>query len=264
MFSLRTASSRLTASLAQSTVRLAAKPSPACIISPVHQVCAYSSLHRSVPKKPAVDCPTSHPGVVDAKTRSQPWHESTLNLAQSLVSEVLAMKEERFLTSHELEPAQEAVSRMVNEAIGCVMVLKGDQAHYENWLSMGQTRINTHPMSSVAGVLTERDFLKKVLFVEKSAVHLKVKDVMSTSVLTVKPSDSLLHLLDQMAHNRVRHFPVVNSNGEAVGVISVMDVVTYLSSQGHAVRSKEPDVPDDGFVSGFFTGAFFTLLLRTH
>ncbi len=79
----------------------------------------------------------------------------------------------------------------------------------------------------LAGILTERDIVKNAANMVKQNKDLKIKDVMSTNLLVVKPGDDLDYVMAIMIQNNIRHTPVVEPNG-LVGLLSMRDVVRVL------------------------------------
>ncbi len=79
---------------------------------------------------------------------------------------------------------------------------------------------------SLAGIVTERDIVKNDARGTESK-NVKIKDVMSTNLLVVKPGDDLDYVMAIMIQNNIRHTPVVEESG-LVGLLSMRDVVRVL------------------------------------
>lgn len=77
------------------------------------------------------------------------------------------------------------------------------------------------------GVFTERDLLRLVAM--GVSLEARVEEFMSRNVVAVKTSDSIIKAATLMSEKRIRHLPVVDEKGELVGVISIRDIVEYLS-----------------------------------
>lgn len=75
-----------------------------------------------------------------------------------------------------------------------------------------------------AGVFSERDLLTAIAEQGEAALRLKVRDLMTSDVLTCTPNDSINSVMATMTGRRVRHLPVV-ANGVVIGVISIGDIV---------------------------------------
>ncbi len=78
---------------------------------------------------------------------------------------------------------------------------------------------------SLVGIITERDIVKNAANEGKQDV--KIKGVMSTNLLVVKPGDDLDYVMAIMIQNNIRHTPVVEESG-LVGLLSMRDVVRVL------------------------------------
>ncbi len=79
---------------------------------------------------------------------------------------------------------------------------------------------------SLVGIVTERDIVKTTAN-EKTCKDVKIKTVMSTNLLVVKPGDDLDYVMAIMIQNNIRHTPVVEESG-LVGLLSMRDVVRVL------------------------------------
>jgi CBS domain-containing protein len=78
----------------------------------------------------------------------------------------------------------------------------------------------------LAGIVTERDIVKNAAG-ERECKSVKIKGVMSTNLLVVKPGDDLDYVMAIMIQNNIRHTPVVEESG-LVGLLSMRDVVRVL------------------------------------
>jgi CBS domain-containing protein len=101
-----------------------------------------------------------------------------------------------------------ALQVMIEREIGAVMVVDTRQ--------------------QLVGILTERDFLQKVVGNESDYAHLPVTPVMTTSPETVGPDDPLAAALYKMDVGGYRHLPVV-AEGMPIGIISVRDVIRHVT-----------------------------------
>ena len=77
------------------------------------------------------------------------------------------------------------------------------------------------------GVLSERDYARKIVLKAKSSKKAFVYEIMETDVVTVNPSDNLEYCMELMSTKRVRHLPVLE-NEIVIGIISISDVVKAI------------------------------------
>ncbi len=76
----------------------------------------------------------------------------------------------------------------------------------------------------VVGIVTERDYARKVALMERSSYATQVHEIMSNAVLSVTPKDTTEHCMILMTDNHLRHLPVIE-NGQLLGLISIGDLV---------------------------------------
>ena len=99
---------------------------------------------------------------------------------------------------------------------------------------LGEHRIGAVVVSSdgvaVTGIVSERDVVRKLGAVGASVLTLPVSEIMTTSVLTCTPSDTLEETAHTMTYQRIRHLPVM-VDGQLHGVISIGDVVKHRIDQ---------------------------------
>lgn len=82
----------------------------------------------------------------------------------------------------------------------------------------------------LVGILSERDYARKVELAGKTARTVLVEEIMTTRVLYVRPEQSLEECMALMVDKNIRHLPVVG-NGKLLGIISMRDVVKEVSSE---------------------------------
>lgn len=115
--------------------------------------------------------------------------------------------------------------RMMNEkGIGALVVMEGDQ---------------------MVGILSERDYARKVVLLGKTSRETLVNEIMSSKVFTIHPDQTVEEAMELMDSKHCRHLPVVdNDNDTVVGMISLGDVVrTIIYKQREEIRKFENRSP---------------------
>lgn len=84
-----------------------------------------------------------------------------------------------------------------------------------------------NPKGEVAGILTERDLMNRVLAAGLDPKKTKVSDVMTADVRVASEEDNLIDWLRIMSNERFRHLPIVDESGKLVSLMSQGDFVSY-------------------------------------
>jgi CBS domain-containing protein len=79
----------------------------------------------------------------------------------------------------------------------------------------------------LAGIVSERDYARKVVLQGRSSATTAVREIMSSPVVTAKPDDTVDHAMRLMTDRRIRHLPVLQ-DGKVVGVVSIGDLVRSI------------------------------------
>jgi CBS domain-containing protein len=105
----------------------------------------------------------------------------------------------------------DALKMMADQNIGSVTVMEGN--HF-------------------LGIVTERDYSRKVILKGKSSTATTVAEIMSTDFPNITPQDTVEHCMQQLSEKNIRYLPVFNESG-ICGIISINDVVkeTILSQE---------------------------------
>jgi signal-transduction protein with cAMP-binding, CBS, and nucleotidyltransferase domain len=127
----------------------------------------------------------------------------------STVAEILAGKEARVLSIDADASVLEAAQQMIEENVGSMLVsVRG--------------RVN--------GIVTERDYLRRVTLEGRTDRDTAVREIMSSPLIVVSPSTTVEECMSLMTEQRIRHLPVAE-HGDIVGVVSIGDVVKFQSKQ---------------------------------
>lgn len=86
----------------------------------------------------------------------------------------------------------------------------------------------------LAGILSERDYVRKSLLLGRSPADTPVHALMTTKVFYVRPETSLEACMFQMTSKRIRHLPVLDKDDQVVGMISIGDVLQAVMAQQSA------------------------------
>ncbi|HXF67515.1 MAG TPA: CBS domain-containing protein [Burkholderiales bacterium] len=91
----------------------------------------------------------------------------------------------------------------------------------------------------IVGILSERDYARKVILHGKSSHDIPVREIMTSEVVTVMPGQTVDECMQLMTDGRFRHLPVVEG-GRLVGVVSIGDLVKeVISEQQQTIRELE-------------------------
>ncbi|MDO8794760.1 MAG: CBS domain-containing protein [Vicinamibacterales bacterium] len=90
--------------------------------------------------------------------------------------------------------------------------------------------------SRLVGIISERDYARKVTLFNRASRDIPVSDIMSDNVVCVTPASSVEECLSVMTEHRVRHLPVVQG-GAVMGVLSIGDLVKdVIADQAFAIK----------------------------
>ena len=106
-------------------------------------------------------------------------------------------------------PVSKAIETMRKKKVGAVMVVAKKRPR------------------KLAGILTERDLLQRVL-AKKGYGRIALEKVMTKAPETLHPKDSLAYALNKMSVGRFRHIPLVDDQGVPVGMLSIRDVIDFV------------------------------------
>lgn len=84
--------------------------------------------------------------------------------------------------------------------------------------------------AKIAGIITERDYARKIVLMGRSSKDTPVRDIMTSSVMYVRPDQASEECMALMTENRLRHLLVMD-NGKLIGVVSIGDLVKDIISE---------------------------------
>lgn len=112
----------------------------------------------------------------------------------------------------------DALTLMAEKNVGALVVLEGD---------------------TLAGIISERDYARKVILHGKSSHDIPVRAIMTDKVMTVQPGQTVEECMALMTNERIRHLPVVE-DGKLVGVLSIGDLVKeVIAEQEQTIKQLE-------------------------
>ena len=135
------------------------------------------------------------------------------------VADILSRKGKGVLSVTSETTVLDALRIMAEQNIGSVMVMEEGQ---------------------FLGIMTERDYSRKVILKGKSSTDTKVADIMSTNFPRISPNDTVEYCMQLLSENNIRYLPVFEE-GTVCGIISSNDVVkeTILSQEETIMHFKE-------------------------
>jgi len=135
-----------------------------------------------------------------------------------LVSHVLDSKGREVISIAPDASVLDAIRLMSDKGIGALMVMDGD---------------------TLAGIVTERDYARKVILKGRSSDTARVSEIMTTDVITTSGGQSVEKCMNTVTERRIRHLPVVD-DGKVCGIISIGDLVkAIIEDQQQAIEQLE-------------------------
>jgi len=134
------------------------------------------------------------------------------------VKHVLGTKGSAIYAVGPQQPVLDALRQMAERHVGALLVMKGDE---------------------LVGIISERDYARKVVLLGRSSADTPVSQIMSSPVVTVHPDDTVHDCLSLMTQKRIRHLAVV-ADSDVIGVVSIGDLVkAVIEEQQHQIEDLE-------------------------
>jgi CBS domain-containing protein len=130
----------------------------------------------------------------------------------STVRQVLAGKSAAIYAVAPESAVLEAIREMAKHRVGALLVMQGPD---------------------LIGIVSERDYARKVVLLGRSSSDTTVSTIMSSPVITVSPDDSVSHCMQLMTDRHVRHLPAVEG-GRVMGMVSIGDLVKAVIAEQRA------------------------------
>ena len=111
-----------------------------------------------------------------------------------------------------------AIEVMADKHVGALVVIDGDK---------------------VVGIISERDYARKVILSGRSSKETRVEEIMASPVIFVEPNHAVDECMRIMTNNHIRHLPVIQQE-KVIGIVSIGDLVNWIiSAQDHTIRLLE-------------------------
>ena len=101
------------------------------------------------------------------------------------------------------QPVLAAIQLMADKFVGALLVMRGEE---------------------LLGIVSERDYARKVILKGRSSSDTPVRDIMTADVISVAPGDTVHRCMRMVTDKHIRHLPVIE-NGKVVGMLSIGDLV---------------------------------------
>jgi len=146
------------------------------------------------------------------KTVKQLIDKGELAMFDLTVADIISNKpDQTVVVTSPQETVFNAIKKMSEEKVGALVVVDSEM--------------------KPIGVISERDYLNKVVLKGLSSKSSLVKDIMTNDVYTAKPTISAARCMSTMTKGRFRHIPVVDDDGALLGIISIGDLVKHVIDQ---------------------------------
>jgi len=141
-----------------------------------------------------------------------------------------------------------SISEILDHKGNAVWTVSPDNTVFEAIQLMSEKNIGALLVTErgkLVGIVSERDYTRKVALKGKTSKDLRVRDIISDQVLSVAPQHTVEECMRLMTENRVRHLPVLDGE-RLMGVVSIGDLVNWtISAQSTTIRQLET------YISGY-------------
>ena len=143
------------------------------------------------------------------------------------IDKILRQKSTKIWSVDPAATVYDAIKLMAEKNVGALLVMENEQ---------------------LVGIVSERDYSRKVVLRGKTSRNTVVRDIMTTTLTTTHPRETIEECLRFMTETRIRHLPVV-CEGELRGVISIGDLVKEVISSQNATLEQLRDYISGGYPS---------------
>src|SRR5262245_49482772 len=135
------------------------------------------------------------------------------------IRDVLKRKGHEVWSIHPDHSVYHAIEMMADKHVGALLIVVDDK---------------------LIGIVSERDYARKVVLKGRSSKETRVEEIMTSSVICVEPRYAVDECMRIMTDNRIRHLPVVE-NEKVVGIVSIGDLVNWIISAQHQTIQQLQD-----------------------
>ena len=126
----------------------------------------------------------------------------------------------------------ETIEQILRNKNGVIWSIAPDDTVYDAIAEMAERRVGALLVienQALVGIISERDYARKVILQGLSSRDTKVREIMTASPVTVTPEATVEDCMRVMTHHHVRHLPVLD-RGRVLGVVSIGDMVNAIIS----------------------------------